>query len=230
MIEACASARRNAQRGVTLVELLIALLVFAMIASVGVYAVRLAVDGRAQLVEADSALREWQIARLIMRQDFSQLAPRIVRDEFGNPQAGAVVAGIGFSGRQPVIGETPLVGFVRGGWSNYTARSPRSTLQYVEYLTIDGAIIRRMRPYLDDARDQPHFDRVLFAEVSDVEMTFLLEESSRGLEWVENWPPTGGGGLTRSAPAAVKLVFTSPRYGRVEQLFWIGSIAAGATS
>ena len=45
---------RHDQRGVTLPELLVALFVFALISSVGVYALRLAVEGREQLTENDS--------------------------------------------------------------------------------------------------------------------------------------------------------------------------------
>ena len=210
---------RRAQRGVTIPELLIALLVFAFIASVGVYSVRLAIDGREQLVEADDALREWQLARIIIRQDLAQIVNRSVRDEFGERHAGPFIGGLGFSGRTPVSGETPLVGFVRGGWANYDPSTPRSTLQYVEYILKDGDILRRTRPYLDDARNQPETDRLLFEEVENVELTFLLGENSRGLEWTEDWPT----GSASAPPQAMRLTFISERFGEMEQLFWLGA-------
>ena len=221
------TARRRRQQGVTLPELLVALAVFAFIASVGVYALRLAVDGRDQLLRADEDLREWQLARIIIRQDLAQLTPRTVRDEFGAAAAGPFIAGLGFSGRTPVAGETPLAAFVRGGWLNFDAETPRSTLQYVEYVLKDGDILRRTRPYLDDARNQPEAARVLFEDVENVELFLLLGESSRGLEWTPDWPGPGG---ASAGPRALRLTFSSERFGDVEQLFWVGELGGGASS
>lgn len=212
------SARRQ-QRGLTLPELLIALIIFAFISSVGVYALRLTIDGREQLVEADETLREWQLARLIMRQDLTQIVDRPVRDEFGARQRAAFIGGVGFSSRTPVAGETPLVGFTRGGWANVNAATPRSTLQYVEYVLKDGALIRRTRTYLDDARGQPVSERILFEDVENVEVTFFLRESGRGVEWSENWPAPG---IAGAPPKALQLRFFSERFGEMEQLFWVG--------
>lgn len=211
----------SAQRGVTLPELLVALLVFAMISSAGVYALRLAVDGREQLESSDTKLREWQLARLTIRQDLAQIARRVVRDEFGDAQAGAFMGGIGFAGRAPVQGETLLAGFVRRGWTNPESAVPRSTLQYVEYLLKGDDIVRRTRPYLDDARDQPHTDRILFADIRNAELSFLAGETADGLQWSEVWPAPGARGF---APQAMRLVFETERLGEVEQLFWIGPL------
>ncbi|MGF1543575.1 MAG: type II secretion system minor pseudopilin GspJ [Parvularculaceae bacterium] len=215
---------RAREAGLTLTELLVALLIFSMISSAGVYALRSAVDGRAQLDEVDDRVRAWQLARTIIRTDFSQVAARVVRDETGARQAGPFVAGVAFQNRRPVVGETPLVGFVRRGWANPDSRSPRSTLQYVEYLRVGDALVRRVRPYLDDAPDQPRTDRLLFRDAENLELTFLAGETTRGLDWVDLWPaPTAGGRI----PRAVRLAFDSSRFGRVEQLFWIGEVAAG---
>lgn len=217
--------KKALQRGVTLPELLVALFIFAMISGAGVYALRLAVDGREQLERADSELREWQIARMIIRQDLAQLAERTVRDEFGQPQAGPFIGGIGFAGRLPVENETPLAGFVRRGWVNPGNAAPRSSLQYVEYVLKGDDIVRRTRPYLDDARGQPETDRVLFSGVSNVEFSFLAGETSEGLQWADAWPGPGARGF---APRAVRLVFATDRLGEVEQLFWIGDLSETA--
>ena len=216
---------RHDQRGVTLPELLVALFVFALISSVGVYALRLAVEGREQLTENDTSLREWQLARIIIRQDLMQIADRTARNEFGELQAGPFIGGLGFSNRTPVAGETPLVAFVRAGWANYDAQTPRSTLQYVEYVLKDRDIVRRTRPYIDDARDQPNRDRPLFQNVEDVSIDFLLGENSRGLDWSENWP--AGASV---APSAVRLRFRNSEFGEIEQFFWIGETGGRVSS
>lgn len=212
--------KRSSQRGLTLPELLIALLVFAMISGAAVYALRLSVEGREQLEEADKDIREMQIMRQIVKQDLAGVVNRIVRDEFGNPYPAAFLGGAGLSFRQPVEGERTLMAFVRRGWTNPGDRAPRSTLQAVEYLIKGEDLVRRVRPYLDDARGQPRIDRLLLTKVADVEIGFATgEETSSGLVYSDLWPRPGQG----SAPPAVKLTLTTERFGEVEQLFWLGN-------
>lgn len=209
------------QRGLTLPELLIALLIFAMISGAAVYALRLSVEGREQLETADRDIREMQIARRIIKEDLALTTDRIVRDEFGNPLPASFIGGSGLAFRKLVEGEQSLVIFVRRGWINPDDRAPRSTLQAVEYLVKDGNLVRRVRPYLDDARDQPRFDRVLIGGVSNVSIVFATgNETSSGAEFIDLWPtPRSDGAIT---PPAIRLMLTTKRFGEIEQLFWLG--------
>lgn len=208
---------RKEQQGLTLPELLIALLIFAMISGASVYALRLTVEGRSQLEESDKAIRDMQIARLILKQDLAQVAPRVIRDEFGFAYPAAFLGGDGLSFRKPVDGEQALMAFVRRGWANPGDKAPRSTLQAVEYLVIGDRLVRRVRPYLDDARGQPRSDRTLIAGVTSVSVGFYAGEVSGRLNWADLWPAPGGEG----PPDAVRLLLTTERFGELEQLFWI---------
>lgn len=218
------SDRSANQRGLTLPELLIALLVFSMISAAAVYALRLTLDGRQQLQETHSRVSEVLIARSIIRNDLYRVTPRSVRDEFGTPLQGAMIGGLPPSTSPIVEGETFLVAFVRRGRSNLGFASPRSNLQFVEYVSRGTTLVRRVRPYLDDARDQPRQERVLLTGISAVRIAFLAGETTRGLEWSEVWPSTGGG---RFAPTAVRLTIVTQRDGEVDHLFWIGELAGG---
>lgn len=213
---------RSRQRGVTLPELLISLLIFAMISGVAVYALRLTVEGRDQLGLADAAIRDMQIARLVIKEDLLQAVPRVTRDEFGVANPGAFLGGAGLAFRVPKDGETALMSFVRGGWANPGGLAPRSTLQAVEYLLIGDRLVRRTRPYLDDARGQPRTDRTLIAGVTGAEVGFLQGETAAGLQWAELWPAPGA---TAPIPAAVRLTMTTPALGRFDQLFYVGEVA-----
>ena len=213
-------SRKN-QIGLTLPELLIALLVFAMISGAAVYALRLSVEGREQLEKADSDIRDMQIFRQIVKQDLASIVARTVRDEFGSPYPAAFVGGSGLSFRPLVDGEKSLMIFVRRGWTNADDRAPRSTLQAVEYLVKDGDLVRRVRPYLDDARGQLRTDRILIAGVSEVSIGFYTgSETSAGLSFADLWPPPVGAG---EPPQAIRLVMTARRFGKIEQLFWTGA-------
>lgn len=209
---------REKQRGLTLPELLIALLIFAMISGASVYALRLSVEGREQLEDADKDIRDMQIARLILKQDLAQLAPRTVRDGFGNSYPAAFLGGDGLAFRPPKEGERLLMAFVRRGWTNPEDRAPRSSLQAVEYLMIGDALVRRVRPYLDDARDQKRTDRVLIGGLKSAAVSFYSGETGGRLTWVDLWPSVGGS----DPPKAVRLIVTTERFGELEQLFWLG--------
>ncbi len=211
---------RSSQRGLTLPELLIALLVFAMISGAAVYALRLSVEGRAQLEEADRDIRAMQMMRLILKQDLAGVVERTTRDEFGNKYPASFLGGDGLSFRAPVDGERVLMAFVRRGWENPDDAAPRSTLQAVEYLLVGDDLVRRVRPYLDDARGQPRIDRVLIEDVSGFEIGFFTGmETSAGLVYSTLWPAPQGRG---EAPEAIRLSFATKRFGAMEQIFWLG--------
>ncbi len=213
---------RQRQRGVTLPELLISLLIFAMISAVAVYALRLTVEGRDQLGLADRAIRDMQIARLVIKEDLLQAATRVARDEFGNPAPGAFLGGKGLAYRIPKAGETTLLAFVRAGWENPGALAPRPTLQAVEYVLAGDKLIRRTRPYLDDARGQPRTDRILLAGVSAAEIGFFFGETSAGLQWADLWPSPQA---QAPIPAGLRLTLTTKSLGEFEQLFFVGEVA-----
>ncbi|MCB2114537.1 MAG: type II secretion system minor pseudopilin GspJ [Parvularculaceae bacterium] len=211
---------RASQRGLTLPELLIALLVFAMISGAAVYALRLSIEGREQLEEADRDIRDLQIMRLVLKQDLAGFVDRRVRDEFGNAYPASFLGGDGLTFRPPVEGERLLMAFVRRGWANPDDAAPRSTLQAIEYLLVGDNFVRRARPYLDDARGQPRTDRVLVRNVSGLKIDFFTgQETGAGLVYSALWPAPQGRG---EAPEAVRLSFSTPRFGALEQIFWVG--------
>ncbi|MBI1392531.1 MAG: prepilin-type N-terminal cleavage/methylation domain-containing protein [Alphaproteobacteria bacterium] len=218
-----ASRKRARQFGLTLPEILIALLIFSMISAAGVAGLRMTIDGRDQLEEADARLRDWQILQTTIREDLANLSLRTPRDEFGDRYPAAFIGGRTFELNRlaPVEGETPLFAFVRGGRSNPGAREPRSTLQYVEYLYRDSAIIRRSRPYVDDAPNASEADRILVGELAGLEASFLIGQTSRGLDWADAWPPPSSSG---GPPRALRLTLTTDRFGEIEALFWIGEL------
>lgn len=212
---------RTSQGGLTLAELLVALLVFSFVASASIYSLRLGVEARDQLGEADARLAEFELGRMLIKEDMIQLVPRSVRDEFGKLQGPAFHGGTELRMRPPVDEEALLLSFVRGGWSNPDGEAPRSSLQYVEYLERGGAIIRRARPFLDDARGQERFERTLFRDVSGARISFLLGEARGELDWTDGWPVPGSANF----PKAIAVAFTTERLGAITQYFWIGDLA-----
>ena len=212
--------KRSGQRGVTLVELLVALLVFAMIAGVATYSLRLGVGAGEQLDAAEARLRELEAVRMLMKEDFLLAVGRPARDAFGFTPEQTFLGGSETRLRGYVEGERLLVAFVRSGWANPENAAPRSSLQYVEYVAKGDALVRRTRPYVDAARGQALSERVILRDAKDARMTFLAGATPSGLLWAEGWPIGGSG---QGLPQAVALTVTTNRFGAIEQRFWIGA-------
>lgn len=204
---------RARQRGVTLIELLVALGIFALIGSASIGVLSLALAGRDQLDAATDEARTLERARSLMRADLMQIAPRPVREEEG--AAPAFAGGPALADRRPgdtrvAADETVLLSLTRTGWDDPSNLRPRPELQRVTYLTREGELIRRTRPYLDAAPDTPSQDQVLLSDLTDVSVGF-----HDGDAWRD-------GAEDAELPQAVRIAFDHPTLGPVRNDFLAG--------
>ncbi len=218
-------------RGFTLIEVVIALFIFSLIASGTIYALRLGIDAERQLTSADGKLRNSQVMRTLIKEDLAQLLQRSARDEFGNPVLLGFQGGLSANSDNRDAETEILMRFVRNGWTNPGYREPRASIQYVEYLVRDETLIRRTRPFVDAARDLPTEDRPLQTGITDVEIAFVNGFGNGELLWADRWPviPAAAipilqdlGNTGEAPPRALRLTLDSVRTGPVEHLFWIG--------
>jgi general secretion pathway protein J len=194
-------------RGFTLVEMLVAMAVFSLLAVAASGLLGVSLRNAEVFTRADAATRELQIARTIMRADFSQIARRPVRDAYGAP-APTIFAG------GTAVAEKPILSFVRYGWDNPGGVDPRASLQYVEYAVAGEALVRRSRPYLDPTPETPVTTATLLSGVSAAQVSFL----SRG-QWAETWVvATAQNALPEAIALDVKLAAAES----IRQAFLVG--------
>ncbi|MCF7222621.1 type II secretion system minor pseudopilin GspJ [Marilutibacter chinensis] len=190
-------------RGFTLVEMLVALLVFGMISAAGVAVMAYAADNQDVVRARMDRLGEFQRARGLLRTDLGQAALRRVRNGDGSPARRAFVAG------QP--GHAPLLGFVRRGWTNPDG-DPRASLQYVEYRLADGRLERSSRALLDGVvAGEP---QLLLSGIRTASIRYRY----RG-QWISGWP--GGAG---DLPEAIELDIDIDDLGRIRQIFLLPGV------
>jgi len=190
--------------GFTLIEMLVALAVFAVI---GVMSNRLLVQviDLGELTEArGSRLVEVQRAMEIVRRDIQQLAYRGVRDELGETQPGFE------------IDEFGVTQLTRRGWANPLGHQ-RSEMQRVAYAGVENSLFRLYWPVLDRARESPPVRQLLLRDVTEME---VLAVDAEGVEH-RFWPPENDAG--RNALAAVVVRMTLAPYGSVERLWTVPS-------
>ena len=184
--------------GFTLVEMLVALAVFGLLATAGVAVTGYAVRTQDAVAERSDRLAEFQRLRGLIKADLVQAAVRRTRGADGR------------SARQTFQGSTsgqPLMALVRRGWENPDGE-PRASVQYVEYSLNEGRLERRARAALDGAPlGEP---QILARDVAAAQVSWMW----RG-QWIEAWeqaPPD-------ATPQAVRLSLTIEGLGEVTQLF-----------
>ncbi len=194
------------ERGFTLLEVLVAMAIFAVISVLAYGGLMVVLDQRALADEQADAWRELQFAVQLLGRDLQQLQPRPVRDEIGDRYVPA------FQSRP---GSAYALELTRGGWTN-PAGLPRATLQRVAYRVEDGALQRIYWPVLDRTLNTEPVVTRLIEELEGLELRMLDGQGG----WHTQWPPPGlaGDGALYTLPRAVEVAVESPRFGRVWRL------------
>lgn len=189
--------------GFTLVEALVALMLFALIAAAGTTVLSASIDSRFAVRSATDRTGALQRTRSLLRADLGQTTDRRTRDRDGEPRPLAM-AGSSRPG-------DPVLTLTRAGWSNAVGAG-RSSLQRVEYRLVDGRLERRTSPFLDGSRPGP--PQQLLSGVTDLTVTFIRDgqEASTPVPGQDGRPPD-----------AVRIGLTLEGYGQMNQLFLVGS-------
>ena len=164
---------KTPSRGFTLLELLVALAVFSIMAIAAYSGLRNVLYTRAAVEEQNRRLAAVQLAVYRLEQDIEQTVPRGIRDEYGEPQA-ALLGG--------ALADDRLT-LTRAGWDNPLGQ-PRATLQRVAYRLRDGRLWRLHWPVLDrGGRIEPR-ETLLLDRVREFKARFLDQD-----DWRDDWPP-----------------------------------------
>jgi general secretion pathway protein J len=177
---------RKSVRGFTLVELLVAIFIFAIVSAIAMGGYNelvkqsdIASDGAARTRNVQSAMQ-----RMVM--DFTSLEPRPIREPLGDSLQPALRS----DARTEQLAE-----LTHSGWSN-PAGVPRSTLQRVSYRLEDNKLMREYWVVLDRTLTGEPERAELIDDVKRVALRFMDNNRS----WHEQWPPLG-----YSAPDAPQL-------------------------
>ena len=173
---------RSAEHGFTLVEVMVALLIFGMIAAAGVAILSFSVRAQAtQGAKLDDAAAIGRTVS-ILSADFGQAVNRPARDEGGTV-------------RPAFVGDAGSVSLVRLGWSNVDA-APRAAAQKVAYRIGAGTLERVAYPLLDGAAPLP--PATLMTRVRSVRLRYRFKGA-----WSDRWDGAAGVPLPDAAEVNV---------------------------
>ncbi|HHW78224.1 MAG TPA: type II secretion system minor pseudopilin GspJ [Xanthomonadaceae bacterium] len=194
-------------RGFTLLELLVALAVFAIMATAAYSGLRNVLFTRAAVEEQSRRLAAVQLAVFRLEQDIEQAVPRGIRDEYGEPQA-ALLGG--------ELADDRLT-LTRAGWDNPLGQ-PRATLQRVAYRLRDGRLWRLHWGVLDRGGLLEPRETLLLERVREFRVRFLDRD-----DWRDDWPPpasdeAGAKKDPDALPRAVEIGLTLEDWGEITRL------------
>ncbi|WP_454278102.1 type II secretion system minor pseudopilin GspJ [Sphingomonas sp. Marseille-Q8236] len=168
--------------GFTLVEVMVALLIFSMLAAAAVAILSLSVRAQAVTGQKLDAMSAVSRTTAILSADLAQAVDRPTRDE-GGVQTPAMVAG------------PDAMRLVRAGWSNLDA-APRPSLQKVAY-RLNGDVLERVAwPLLDGAA--PMEPAALMDHVRELHLRYRF-----GGAWLDQWQGQAGVALPQAAEVTI---------------------------
>lgn len=195
----------RAQRGFTLLELLIAIAIFALLGLATYRMLDSVLSADAVTRQHERQLRELTRAISAFERDVRQVAVRPIRDGFGDAQPAL----------HSDLSDATALELTRAGWRNPLGQ-PRAELQRVRWQLSGEQWQRRYWRVLDRAQDsQPQVQRALDG-VTSLSLRYLDKDG----QWQVDWPPPERSGEARlvELPRAVELRLEHRRYGELRRL------------
>ena len=198
--------RHNA--GFTLLELLVSLAIFALLATMAYSALNTVLNARKEVEQRAARLTELQTAFMVMERDIEEAVARPVRDDLGDEQAALKGGGVG----------TGVLTLTRTGWRNPLGVA-RSDLQRVDYVFNKQQLLRESWATLDRGPGNEPYAEVLIDGVSAVDVRFMGQDR----QWVGYWPPDSAGNAPSPdavlMPQAIEISVDVNGWGRIVRLF-----------
>ena len=204
---ACQSPGPRNDSGFTLLELLVALAIFALL-SVMAYAGLSTVLTANQVLETNmERLTEIQRSVTFLSRDIRQTVDRAIRDTYGD-------------NKQPLIGAsefdtlgTPVIELTRTGYANPLG-AKRSFLQRVAYRIEEETLYRNSWRVLDQAQDSEPDALAICHAVEALQVRYLDHDNN----WHNQWPPIDPEYQGSVLPKAVEVSLSLKDWGNIVRL------------
>jgi general secretion pathway protein J len=195
-------------KGFTLLEVLVAISIFAIIGLGANTVLRTVIDTQSRVKTDSDAFSDLSRALAMIERDLSHVVARGVRDEYGEPLS-ALMIGEGLY----------AIEFTRAGWNN-PARHPRSELQRVAYQVEDEILYRYFWQVLDRAEDSEPQKQLLLRDVQGFRVNAMDLEG----ETDDSWPPLDANAVF---PTAIEISLESVSSAEIRRVYGLTDLPAG---
>lgn len=181
------NSRRAQTAGFTLIELVVAVAVFAVLATLAYGGLTNTLAARGQITRASDTLARIETALLLLESDIANVVPRPVRDELG----GTLPALLAPADRR----ELEFTRYVDDSYSDV----PAVRLKRITYSFSDGKLVRAIWPILDRVPGTEPRRTTVLEGVRDLSYRF------HDREWFDYWPQAATAVNYSRLPVAVEV-------------------------
>lgn len=193
--------RNNRHAGFTLVEILVALFIFTILALMMTGGLHTIISSQSGAERAAERLRQLQIVFVRMSRDIEQTVNRPVKTTNGQDASAFYGTPKGFA-------------FTHGGLAGQEKQ--HQVLQRAQYIYTRNGLWRMVWDVLDQAANSPKPNqRQLLENVTDARFEYLDEKNV----FRKDWPASGSSNQT--LPRAVRMSLTIAGWGTVRQIYVI---------
>jgi len=206
------------QRGFTLIEVLVALFISAIVSVMAYGGLASALSQRESVQQNAERTKDMLQFWTLLERDILQMVAKPIRDGYEQQQP-ALIGG---------AANIDFLAFTRSGWYN-PAGNQRSHLQRINYTLQDGAIQRAMWADVDATSLSEAQTAVVLGNVEEVFVRFLLtgrgsRDDGLGGEWVDEWALRDAENYLEVLPVAIEVVVMTSDWGEIRRVFEVASM------
>jgi general secretion pathway protein J len=202
-------------RGFTLIEILVALMIFAIMGVLAAMSLHSIIRLHQKLNKTDHQLLQLQITMTLLRRDISQIINRKIRDADGAQEA-AFVASDGIT-------------FTRTGLVNPFNANRQSNMQRISYVLQGEHLARLTWDVLDQPPKAKPESQIILSGVQSIEWQFIADNGAKS----STWPPAVGSNMQKETqsplPKVVLMVMHVKNEGVIQGVFPIPARGTNAT-
>lgn len=189
--------------GFTLLEIMIALFIFAIVSMILVSALHNILNEQSDVEKKAARLAQLQITLLLLSRDIEQTIDRPITNAAGKTE--------------DFLGAPHAITFTHAGLANPFGTIHRATLQRTRYQIENHHLIRMTWPVLDQTTKTVSDSRNLLNHLDDTDLTFEYLDSKGTFQ--TTWPPRDK--QEAKLPRAVRVSINIPNWGNITQLYLI---------
>ena len=193
----------KSNHGFTLLEILVALLIFTILSMMLVSGLHSVMNAYTITTQRAERLHQLQLTLLMISRDVEQMINRPIMINSGREE-------------QAFVGDDRSFTFTHLGLSNPTGTIARSGMQRTRYSFYDNAVWRVTWPVVDQA-PQTRFNA---RHLLDVRQTYFQYLDKNG-RFHKRWPVEGQS--NESLPRAIRIFLALPQWGEMSELYVIPS-------
>ena len=196
-------------RGFTLLELLVAISIFSILASIAYGGLTVVLNNNDHHERVSNRLSAIQSTFVFLQRDIEQAVYRSIRNET--------------SQKLPALYSAPeenlLLELTRTGWQN-PLEQKRSELQRISYQVKDGNLYRGYWISLDRPYNAKKHETIMFSNFKSIQIRFLDAKN----KWHLTWPPYGKDDPNDQLPLAIETTIDSDDFGSITRLFSLKNV------